>query len=471
MGLYFLRCWQVCQNFVRTKRTPVIIITTVVVILAALVTLFAIPTTRYSILGRFITKRLSFEVVDHVTNQPIMGATIKVGPYKVVTDLQGETTFKAVPVGSYRLVISQTGYETLAQSFTVGLFETTKLLLFHLQSVNALAGSPGSRGNNGNNSQNSGSKSGGQNNGSSNGNSNGGGNGSGSGGSGGGPAGKPSVPSWGSYLGAFVNPAGISGNNAEEKATQVPPFEQEIGRKLAVDHHYEAFHDSAFPDGAETADAQKGRITMVSWECGNDADVIAGTDDSIIKTFADEIKAYGQSLFLRYYWEMNLDTHPQCLGSLGPYGYIQAWQHIWNIFHTEGVTNAAWVWCPNIGAFSDGDDQRYYPGDKYVDWVCADGYSDTNSDFAKLVAPMYQRWGDSGKPLMLGEYGACPNLQTTWFDEIPGLLQNRYPNLKALVYFDAPGQKCGWQLGNNNDGNGLAAYAQMGGTAWFNPKF
>jgi beta-mannanase len=53
---------------------------------------------------------------------------------------------------------------------------------------------------------------------------------------------------------------------------------------------------------------------------------------------------------------------------------VVAWRHLHDLFAERGADNVRWVWCPNATAFTDRTAQQFYPGDGYVDWVCADGY-------------------------------------------------------------------------------------------------
>ena len=46
-----------------------------------------------------------------------------------------------------------------------------------------------------------------------------------------------------------------------------------------------------------------------------------------------------------------------------------------DIFAQQGVTNATWVWCPNIASAVSHAAATLYPGDNYVDWTCMDGYN------------------------------------------------------------------------------------------------
>ena len=111
---------------------------------------------------------------------------------------------------------------------------------------------------------------------------------------------------------------------------------------------------------------------------------------------------------------MNLATCPAraaVWARWAPTGYIEAWQHIWTIFQSQGATNVAFVWCPSIKGPTR---LAYYPGDAYVDWIGWDGY-DRKQDPTMLQTqflPFYEYWAAHGKPLMIGETGATTDQAT-----------------------------------------------------------
>lgn len=57
-----------------------------------------------------------------------------------------------------------------------------------------------------------------------------------------------------------------------------------------------------------------------------------------------------------------------------PAAYIAAWRHIWTVFADLRVTNVTWVWCPNL---TPANWDAYYPGNRYVDVIGVDGFSNT----------------------------------------------------------------------------------------------
>jgi len=58
-----------------------------------------------------------------------------------------------------------------------------------------------------------------------------------------------------------------------------------------------------------------------------------------------------------------------------PSQFVQAWQHVHDIFTKLGVTNVTWVWSPNVEYGGSIPLSELYPGSNYVDWVGIDGYN------------------------------------------------------------------------------------------------
>ena len=226
----------------------------------------------------------------------------------------------------------------------------------------------------------------------------------------------------------------------------MPAFTSLIGTHVQILHVYSEF-SSPLPMPTLDSIESYGAAPMLDWSCSDVDDITGGKDDALITKYADGLRTFGKPLFLRWYWEMNLNdqTHKKCGGSGDPTQYIAAWRHIWTVFHDQHVTNVAFVWCPS-GLSSTTPDSDYYPGDSYVDWIGVDHYdvhggaSTGPAAVTALFGDFYQQWSQHGKPLMIGETGAQPADQAGFLDGLRTTLPATYPDFKALVYFDSPGQ-------------------------------
>lgn len=260
------------------------------------------------------------------------------------------------------------------------------------------------------------------------------------------------------YLGVYVNPLSV----------HLPPpslqsgFEQQVGRRMAISLHYYGFYDQ-FPGAYETDDVANGRIPVDSWDCQlPNAAVAAGKADGAIKSHADAIKAFGHPIFLRYMWEMNVPATKTyrsiCYdpatdlpnGIFSPPNYVAAWDRIRAIFAQEGVTNVVWLWNPD----GDRNPAAYYPGDSEVDWTGFDYYDLANVPPAQTYAQAYKFFAPYDKPIMVGETGAQPAMQSTFFPALASTLETQFPLIKAYDYFDSANkvktiQQVSWVIGDS----------------------
>ncbi len=221
---------------------------------------------------------------------------------------------------------------------------------------------------------------------------------------------------------------------------------------------------------------QAGCVPMLSWKLqtgkGTNTlqDIINGGQDSIIKQFAQQVKAFNRDIILRPAWEMNLKTDFDWTGYNngssntaygnpalydGPERYILVFRHIWTIFNQAGVKNVRWVWCPNneskpTNAWNAA--VNYYPGDQYVDWIGIDGYNFGNPwrSFDATYSNIYMSvTAISHRPVMIGEF-SCSSIEITndttnqnmdsqkavWITDAFLKIKNRYTTIKAFFWLN-----------------------------------
>jgi hypothetical protein len=291
----------------------------------------------------------------------------------------------------------------------------------------------------------------------------------------------PPVPVTGAYLGAYVDPGTAGGTKGTAAETSVlPVFNQQIGKSVGIVHVYTPWREAA-PIAEVSAISANGGIAMLDWGCGDaDTSVAAGADDSTITAFAQALKTYGKPVFLRWFWEMNFlagqAKNPDsptnvrlntCISSGGAAGYVAAWQHIWNVFQQVGATNVAFVWCPGLdGAAAP---SMFYPGNQYVNWIAVDAYDRNHSGasaFSSLFSSFYQQWSPNGKPIMIGETGATSVDQVAYLQGMLAAMPS-FPDIKAVVYFDAVGPAGNWTLA----GAGLTEFSDLLNSPTFQPTF
>ncbi|HYH48286.1 MAG TPA: glycosyl hydrolase, partial [Acidimicrobiia bacterium] len=288
------------------------------------------------------------------------------------------------------------------------------------------------------------------------------------------PATPPRSTPPGALFGAHIE---APGDDHGVQMAAVEERERDLGRRLAIDHHFYPW-DKEFPTARERVDLRDGRIPMISWN-GKTLNLAIGLGqhDELIRTRARAVKALGGKVLIRWMWEM--DGRQKAEHTRHPALYVAAWRRIHDTFAEEGATNVQWVWCPNATAFRKQDARNapaYYPGDDYVDWVCADGYNwapgrkgDRWRSFASIYKDFYE-WGIArGKPLMVGEYGAQernPGEKAQWITDAREALKSQFPGIKAVVYFDA-NKDYDWRVTSSPET--LAAFRAMANDPWFRP--
>lgn len=238
---------------------------------------------------------------------------------------------------------------------------------------------------------------------------------------------------------------------ATEQFSEVPKFEQQVGRRVNIYSYYQSFYwDSTFNSAfAKTINAA-GITPMITWEPwkpdGNSeqskyslARINAGDFDTLIKGWALAIKELNFPIYLRFAHEMNGDWYPW--GNTNgnkPGEYITAWKRVRLLFTAAGVKNVLWVWSPNV----DFPVSPYYPGGSSVDWIAVDGYNwDTSSPeqvFGPTLDAIKDLWKGQysyTKPIMIGETG-CPEYsgKPAWIKAFFEMIKAR--DIKAFVWFN-----------------------------------
>jgi hypothetical protein len=289
------------------------------------------------------------------------------------------------------------------------------------------------------------------------------------------PSGPVPVPETGAYLGAYHDPFSTNGEaTVEEVLSNLPAFNEQIGRNLGIVHVFQPWGGGWVRNEslAQIADSQ-GAVPMISWRCGDTNERVAtGADDDLIFSLAFQLRRYARPVLLRWFWEVNLLHGKKCLGP-GPVAeqarrYRAAFQRIHQIFQMAGATNVSLVWAASTAVSAGERLDDFYPGDEYVDWIAADGYSRRTlgkDGFSAQFLEWYDLFKDHGKPMMVAETGATGDL-TEYLKGAAEAVPTQFPQIKALVYFDATGN-IDWRLGSH--AGGIEAFAALGQTPYFAP--
>ena len=73
--------------------------------------------------------------------------------------------------------------------------------------------------------------------------------------------------------------------------------------------------------------------------------------------------------------------------------FVAMWRHFHDIATRAGADNVTWVWCPNIDTWNKFTPyRRLYPGKRYVNWTCLDGYNKAGAVRLRTVfKPSYRK--------------------------------------------------------------------------------
>lgn len=179
----------------------------------------------------------------------------------------------------------------------------------------------------------------------------------------------------------------------------------------------------------------------------------SGSEDGELKKWAEEAQEYGKPFFFRWQWEMNLlSTQLGSEANKNPKEYVEVWQRFHNIADSVGATNVTWVWCPNVIFSGSTPLKSLYPGNKYVDWTCMDGYNhgtktsesggwkSFNNVFSETYSALTSKeFEGNSKPIMIGETASTESggSKPEWIAEgLGNYLPNNFPGIKAVLWFN-----------------------------------
>ena len=186
----------------------------------------------------------------------------------------------------------------------------------------------------------------------------------------------------------------------------------------------------------------------IAFEPNNGLDEVE--DGEYLREFARAAKEANVPILLRYASEMN-GTWTNY--SQDPDKYIEKWKLVHQVMEEE-APNVAMLWA--VLSVPEGEIDKFYPGDEYVDWVGVNIYNvkyhnnhkyepSAFEDPLDLLNYVYTKYSYN-KPIQISEFGVT-HYNTTddvidhqyAIDKITRLyteLPKSYPRVKAVYYFD-----------------------------------
>ncbi|HEY2792753.1 MAG TPA: glycosyl hydrolase [Micromonosporaceae bacterium] len=259
---------------------------------------------------------------------------------------------------------------------------------------------------------------------------------------------------------------GVTTSAGPADFTEVDKFTTAAGRQPSVMMFTQGWAvNTTFDRSAFDRIAARNMLPMLSWEPWDYHDdtpdhngvyptqpkyrlsnIINGSFDSYIRSYAQGVKGLGYTIALRFAHEMNGFWYPWGANVNGnqPGDYVKAWRHVHDVFASVGATNVIWVWSPNIDYTSSVKLKPLYPGDAYVNWVGLSGYYGTaglqhyetfNQIFNKTLKDLATF---TNKPIIVSETAATnqSGLRTQWienlFKELP-----THPNIIGFIWYEA----------------------------------
>ncbi|MBI3984486.1 MAG: hypothetical protein HY344_00895 [Candidatus Levybacteria bacterium] len=200
------------------------------------------------------------------------------------------------------------------------------------------------------------------------------------------------------------------------------------------------------PQGANPNNPPQGALKYSNKE------ITKGSFNAYLTAWAKDAKAYGKTVILRYAHEMNGHWFPWSewkesasngrsyynVGNTAE-NYIAAWRQVYKVIKEDvGANNVKFLWAPWAGA-----PERWYPGNKYVDYVGFDEYDALEKDksMADLYAPIIAKLRElSNKKIIVAETGVDERFanpkRSDWLKNGISDVYTRYSDVLAVIYFN-----------------------------------
>lgn len=166
-------------------------------------------------------------------------------------------------------------------------------------------------------------------------------------------------------------------------------------------------------------------------------EIAAGRGDGYLRSFATQVRRYRGPVILSFAAEPDTKAHPWGWQRTPAAAWVAAWRHVVNLFRGAGAYNARWLWDMGGGMYAAARVHRYWPGDRYVDWVGINAYFISPAKtYQYVVGSMVRAIRKfTGKPIILPEVGIGPVAGQA--AKLPALFAGiRSDHLLGLIWFN-----------------------------------
>lgn len=245
-------------------------------------------------------------------------------------------------------------------------------------------------------------------------------------------------------LGAFIP-------HADENPSLIESFGNEVGWDPVIVTSFKTFDQAPIYYPQLNGIRARGAVPMITWEPQTSSEgrislakIARGRYDGYLGDAARTAAAWEKPLMIRFGQEMNGAWYPWSPAHGNPArSFVAAWRHIVRVFRREGADNVKWIWTPYVNANGRLGFTRFYPGDRYVDWVGLDGYNWGGRfpwmSFRELYAGSYRKLLRlSSRPVMIGEVGCgeAGGSKARWVRLMFHRDILRMSRIRAVVWFD-----------------------------------
>jgi hypothetical protein len=269
---------------------------------------------------------------------------------------------------------------------------------------------------------------------------------------------------------------GVSIDGAPDNPAQLTSYTQLAGRSPAIVMWYQSWSEPLYYANQLPPVDSLGAEPLITWSpefAGRGLSLrklTGGGWDPYIHAQARLAKAYGKPMMIRLAHEMNLRgvQYGNHMHGNTPRQFRKFWRHVVTIFRSEGASNVDWVWSPNVYCGGKCPFKKFYPGNKWTDWVGLDGYNYAQVEklswmsITDVFAKSYDRLTRlTNKPVMIAETATTEHggNKAAWIRH--GLLRavpKRMPRVRALLWFNRR-KETDWRV--NSSRSALAAWRSV----------